>query len=455
MELKMITAANIPRKNSAYILFSFFLISVSGCGGSSSTPYAQAIDSEQEISNGNLAENAFWVNSYVDAVDANPGDLQCATEQGMCTLRAAIMEANSSVVDAQNKPHTIFLPSGVYELTLPNPLATGDLGLGDVLARPIIDGPETGSLDIEVSMNIHGAGARETVIDAKQLDRVLEIHPGADSTLSDLTITGGFGNSMGGGIYSQAHISLSRVWITENWSSGGGGIFVNPLGSLQLNDSTVSHNIAKGQAGGIRIDTRGTITNSTISYNEALGLAEPLPMGTGVPFAFSQGGGIDIRGIGTTIRNSTIVFNRSALGGAGVHFDTAYVDALPDPITAAIDVPHFDLILENTIIANNSSDVADGDCLTTVGLSRILSQGNNIDSDGSCYLDQPGDISGIDPQLAELEDNGGATDTHALLPTSPALNAGKMSNCTAVDQRGVVRGDDNACDIGAFESGLQ
>jgi hypothetical protein len=183
-------------------------------------------------------------------------------------------------------------------------------------------------------------------------------------------------------------------------------------------------------------------------------LAEPLPMGTGVPFSFSQGGGIDIRGIGTTIRNSTIVFNRSATGGAGVHFDTAYVDALPDPVTAAADFPHFDLILENTIIANNSSDVPEGDCLTTVGLSRILSQGNNIDSDGSCYLDQPGDLPGIDPMLAELEDNGGATDTHALLPTSPALGAGKLTNCTAADQRGVMRVDDSSCDIGAFESEL-
>jgi CSLREA domain-containing protein len=449
MELKMTKTVNFSLKNSTYVLLSLLLFTVAGCGGgSSSSPYTEALTSDKKDG------DAFWVDSYDDAVDANPGDLICASVEGVCTLRAAIMEANVSVLNANDQPYTIMLPPGVYALTLPNALATGDLGLDVVLARPIINSAETGSLDIEVPMNIHGAGAKRTIIDAQQLDRVIELHQGADSALSDMTVTGGDGNSMGGGIYSQAHLNLSRVWITGNRSSGGGGIFVNPLGSLELSDSTVSHNIAKGQAGGIRIDTRGTITNSTISHNEALGLAEPLPMGTGVPFSFSQGGGIDIRGIGTTIRNSTIVFNRSATGGAGVHFDTAYVDALPDPVTAAADFPHFDLILENTIIANNSSDVPEGDCLTTVGLSRILSQGNNIDSDGSCYLDQPGDLSGIDPMLAELEDNGGATDTHALLPTSPALGAGKLTNCTAADQRGVMRADDSSCDIGAFESEL-
>lgn len=439
-------------KRAGYLLISFLLITVSACGGGGgSKSSAQAIDNERNSSNEPISEYAFLVTSYDDAVDVFPGDLRCVTEQETCSLRAAIMEANASVVNAENKPHTIILPAGVYELSIPNVLATGDLGLGDVLARPIIDGPETGSLDIEVPMNIYGAGARETVIDANQIDRVFEIHQGADSSLSDLTITGGHGNSMGGGVYSQAHISLSRVWVTDNWASGGGGIFVNPLGSLELNDSTVSHNVAKGQAGGIRIDTRGSITNTTISHNVALGLAEPLPLGTGVPFAFSQGGGIDIRGIGTSIRNSTIVFNRSAQGGAGVHFDTAYIDALPDPVTEAADVPHFDLVLENTIIAHNSSDVVDSDCLTTVGLSRILSQGNNIDSDGSCYLDQPGDLSNTDPLVSELKDNGGATDTHALLPTSPAINAGKISNCTAADQRGVSRGVNGTCDIGAYE----
>ncbi len=430
------------------LVFLISTLSLTACGGSSSKPELSGTTGNTA----NLSEHALRVNSPDDEVDETPGDLICATAQGACTLRAAIMEANSSVLNSAGNPHTIVIPEGTYALSIPNTLSTGDLGLDAAIARPIIASEETGSLNITVPMTIQGAGARETIIDAQQLDRVFEIHRGADTAFADLTITGGYGNTMGGGIYSQAHLKLSRVLITENQSSGGGGIFVNPLGSLELNDSTVSHNIAEGQAGGIRIDTRGTITNSTISHNEALGLADPLPAGTGVPFAFSQGGGIDIRGIGTTIRNSTIVFNSSSQGGAGVHFDTAYIDALPDPVTGAAEIPHFDLILENSIIANNISEVESGDCLTTVGLSRILSQGNNIDSDGSCGLNQAGDLPGVEPFLAPLANNGGATDTHLLLPSSPAIDAGKIETCTTVDQRGIARGQNNTCDIGAVES---
>ncbi len=416
-----------------------------GCGESATQNRASEVPARSD-------DAALWVNSTLDQVDANPGDGRCASVEGHCTLRAAIMEANASGFNANGERHTIFLPAGMYPLSLANALSTGDLGLGEVLARPIIDGEATGSLDLAVPMTIHGAGARDTIIDGQQLDRVFELSPGADSTLTDLTVTGGDGNTMGGGIYAQAHLRVERVHVIGNRASGGGGIFVNPLGSLTMNDSTVSYNIANGQAGGIRIDTRGTITNSTISHNQALGLAEPLPMGTGVPFAFAQGGGIDIRGFGTVIRNSTIVFNQAAAGGAGLHFDTAYVDALPDPLTGAIDVPHFDVILENTIIAHNQAAVPQGDCLSTVGLSRILSQGHNLDSDGSCGLDQPGDLPGVDPMLGELAAHQGPTDTHALQNGSPARGAGNLATCTAHDQRGVDRGRDGACDIGAFES---
>lgn len=431
------------------ICTALLAIGLAGCGGTGQPGTAAG----QPVSAADDAfEHALRVDSELDQVDANPGDGVCASAEGICSLRAAIMEASASVVNAAGEPHTILLPPGVYALSLPNALSTGDVGLGDVLARPIVASDATGSLNIAAPMSIHGAGARETLIDGQQLDRVFELSRGADSRLTDLSITGGAGNTMGGGIYAQAHLVLERVHIYGNQSSGGGGIFVNPMGSLTLNDSTVSHNIAKGQAGGIRIDTRGTITNSTISHNKALGLADPVLMGTGVPFTFAQGGGVDIRGIGTVIRNSTIAFNEAHDGGAGLHFDTAYVDALPDPVTGALAVPHFDVILENTIIAHNVAEVAQGDCLATVGLSRILSQGHNLDSDGSCGLDQAGDLVALEPMLGELANHGGPTDTLALMPASPARGAGNPATCTLRDQRGVARDADFVCDMGAFEA---
>ncbi len=58
----------------------------------------------------------------------------------------------------------------------------------------------------------------------------------------------------------------------------------------------------------------------------------------------------------------------------------------------------------------------------------------------------------VDPLIAELADNGGGTETHALLEGSPAIDAADASNCVQLDQRGFWR-TDGACDIGAFERG--
>lgn len=437
-------------KSTSECFATLFLLGLmAGCGGDSdSFPDSSGTADDPAV----IAPSTMVVDSELDQTDAAPGDGQCASAEGYCTIRAAIMEANASGYNAEGERHSIRIPPGVYRLSLPNALTTGDIGLGDVLERPIIESEATGSLVLAEPMHIHGAGARQTIIDGNQLDRVFELEPGADSTIADLTVTGGFGNTLGGGIYAQAHLVSLRIEVRGNRASGGGGIFVNPMGSLDLRDSTVTDNIANGQAGGIRIDTRGTISNSTISHNQALGLAEPQASGTGVPFAFAQGGGIDIRGLGVVIRNSTIAFNEATAGGAGLHFDTAYVDALPDPVTGELNPPLFDVILENTIIANNIADVPQGDCLVTVGFSRILSQGNNLDSDGSCNLDRPGDLLNVDPMLGPLADHGGPTDTHNLLAGSPAIGAGDTSSCTSADQRGELRASDGNCDIGAYES---
>jgi hypothetical protein len=62
-------------------------------------------------------------------------------------------------------------------------------------------------------------------------------------------------------------------------------------------------------------------------------------------------------------------------------------------------------------------------------------------------------LIGSDPNLGPLADNGGATQTHALLSGSPAIDAGDNSTCPATDQRGVARPQGSACDIGAYELG--
>lgn len=416
---------------------------LAGCGGSTDIG-----DSRQAA----IPPAALIVNSVLDQVDAHPGDGACTSEEGLCTLRAAIMEANASGFNADGDRHTIVLPAGRYTLSIPNPVSTGALGVDGIPDRPATSRDDAGSLLLKVPMTLRGAGARATAIDANRLDRVFEIAQGADSTLSDLTITGGAGNTLGGGVYAQALARLERVLVTGNEASGGGGIFVNPLGTLDLVDSTVSHNFALNQAGGIRIDSRGTITNSTISHNRANGPASPLPMGTGAAPLLGKGGGVDIRGPAVTISNSTIVHNSADGGGAGIHFAYAYTDSLPDPVTDGATQRLAEVLLANTIVAGNESVAGPGDCLAEVASSQIRSLGNNLDSDGSCGLTAAGDVPQRDPLIGPLVDNGGSTDTHALRPGSSAIGAGNPSTCTAADQRGAARAGDGICDIGAYES---
>jgi hypothetical protein len=84
--------------------------------------------------------------------------------------------------------------------------------------------------------------------------------------------------------------------------------------------------------------------------------------------------------------------------------------------------------------------------------------GYNLSSDSYCSFTQPGDLQNTDPSLAVLEDYGGPTLTHALLPGSPAIDSGTDTGCPATDQRGIARpfdGDNDGtpvCDRGAFEA---
>src|SRR5207248_2423488 len=109
--------------------------------------------------------------------------------------------------------------------------------------------------------------------------------------------------------------------------------------------------------------------------------------------------------------------------------------------------------LRNTII---SGDGSRPNIFADVG-GTFRSQGHNLSSDsGSGFLTGPGDIINTNPLLGPLQDNGGLTLTMALLPGSPAINAGDNANVSDFDQRGpgfprIVAG---LIDIGAFESKL-
>ncbi|TQK42586.1 CSLREA domain-containing protein [Streptomyces sp. SLBN-118] len=373
----------------------------------------------------------FTVDTALDAVDADPSDGLCRTVTGTCSLRAAVMAANA------RPGSTITLPAGRYRLTIPpNPLLL-------VGSHP---DPSTGDLNVNAPTTILGAGTRTTVIDANHIDRAFRMR--ADTRLSDLTITGGVAKQRevpitdtgGGGIANGKNMTLRRVAVTRNSAGYGGGVFNSPDSHLNLIDSTVSGNRA-GEAGGIRFDDSGTVVNSTIADNHVTDPGDrPGSLG-------GYGGGVDIRGLGTVeFLNATIIGNSSPHGG-GINIAPAYLDSLPGPIRDILDLPLGHLILKNSIVAGNASERAAGDCERA--FADIASHGHNIDGDGSCHLDAVGDLPSRAPLVGPLGDNGGPTDTNALLHGSPALDS--AAHCPATDQRGITRPQGAACDIGAYE----
>jgi hypothetical protein len=381
------------------------------------------------------------VNSEADAPDASPGDGACATADGACTLRAAVMEANAGSDDA------IVLPAGHFKLTIAPVLTAvgrddGDPGHG-------VDASH-GDLNMLVPMTVKGAGAKSTVVDGNRVDRIFDVQ--ANATISDLTVTRGstrarelIGPTGGGAIGNSANLTLERVAVTNSRSEYGGGIFNIPGSFMTLRDSVVSGNEA-GEAGGIRVDDKGLVVNSTITGNRVVSYRHADAQGG----LSGEGGGIDVRGMRLDVINSTITRNFASDGGGGLNISFAYVGVAPPALTAAAPAGPGVIALQNSIVAGNSADDTGNDCRTTD--ATFTSLGNNIDGDGSCGLTASGDKPKTAPRLGRLRDNGGPTPTRALLKGSPAIDAAAAGACPKTDQRGVSRPQGAGCDIGAFEA---
>ena len=442
----------------------------------------------------------FTVNSTADAVDAQPGNGVCETAKGngVCTLRAAIQEAN-----ALAGADTIVVPAGTYTLTIP--------GRGEIAAA-------TGDLDITGDLNITGAGSANTIVQScvsggtvcVGLDRVFHVDPngaGIAVSISGLTIQNGttqvisFVNANGGAILlgvaqtQGSPIPSGRLTLTDcivaNSSTprDGGGIF-NNAGTLTLIRTTVSGNTAGDNGGGMAngdggvvqlsestltgnfapqggavfsgyfdtgTSTKFTVTNSTIAANSA-GNGPGQGIGAGI---FANRGEF-------AIVNSTITGNTSKFSSGGIH---AAISVTLNNVTIAGNTAGTSaaggfgagfegfVTASNTIFSGNTLVGTPNDCggtLTSAGY-------NLIKSTVGCTITgvTTGNIIGQDAQLAPLTDNGGATQTLALLPGSPAINAGNPAvpgsggnACTVSDQRGVSRPQpaSGRCDIGAFES---
>ena len=242
------------------------------------------------------------------------------------------------------------------------------------------------------------------------------------------------GGGTGGGVFNAGgNVNVTNGTLSNNSASGtGGGIANSSGGTLDLSSSTVTANNSRdGGGGGIWNNGSLTLTNSTISGNT---------VGT-------DGGGIFTTAGTATVNNSTIAYNRTdsagtdaGTGGGIFHDDTGSVT------------------LNSTIVADNfvgtgttGSDV-NGTVSGTYNLvgvdTGLTGLTNGVDNNIVGTAANP-----IDPDLQPLADNGGPTLTQAILPGSPALNAGDNPLSLTTDQRGgaFVRSFGSQTDIGAYE----
>jgi Zn-dependent metalloprotease len=206
------------------------------------------------------------------------------------------------------------------------------------------------------------------------------------------------------------NVLMEKFTIVNGGSMNGGGSGIDNVGSLTLDQMTITGNYNMGAS-----NFQGTLTiqNSTISGNQGPGLA--------------NGDG------NTYVNNSTIANNTSTY---------------PTVFGGGIRTTYGNVTITNTIVAGNFAPESP-DCYAYGAGSVVISNGNNIigNTSGCTVTATTGDKLDTDPGLFPLLPSG----FHPLQLGSPALNAGNPATCTQKDQRGVLRLSNSKCDIGAYE----
>ncbi|MEX1245345.1 MAG: choice-of-anchor Q domain-containing protein [Thermoanaerobaculia bacterium] len=420
-----------------------------------------------------------------------------------CSLREAVIAANALL-----GADTVVVPAGTYTLTIPgaseNAAATGDLDVSDALT---ISGAGSGSTTINgggldrvldasltslpvaisgVTLTGGSLGAAETggginhssgaitVTDAVIAGNSAGFGGGIDNssgtmTLTNVTISGNTAGRGGGVRNSSADMTFTNVAIAMNTasSSGGGGIS-NSSGDLTLVTSSITGNTSSGPGGGIETSTGVfVITDSSIANNTASGATADggaiFTSSTNVTISGStfsgnsagDDGGVFFNSSGTwTITNSTFSGNSAGDQGGAFSFEGGTWTVTNVTLSGnsaseggGLFLGSGTVTLRNTILANAPSE----NCFQSFG--TLSSSGNNLSNDTTCAfaLTASGDLNNTDPMLGPLASNGGPTQTHALLGGSPAIDAAGGCPPPATDQRGVVRPQGPACDIGSFE----
>ncbi|MGQ0733012.1 MAG: choice-of-anchor Q domain-containing protein [Acidobacteriota bacterium] len=346
-----------------------------------------------------VGEAQYVVNSTLDERDLVPGDGACLTASGVCTLRAAIQDAN--VAPGLN---TVTVPAGVFRLTIS--------GTGE-------DDGATGDLDVTQDLIIEGVRSVSTIIDAAGLDRVVD-HRGGTLRLRRVTIRGGAAEH-GGGVRSA-------------------------VPTLIVEDSVIRDNMATGTGGGLFLSYPAQITRTTVALNHAGTEGGGIYAGVSVPSGLHE------------ISNTTISTNQAGTRGAGLSVATAagagsgavllhvtlHLNAAPEG-ASVFTGPAASTTLRNTIVSAGASNCA--------GAGTIADEGGNLAATpcgsvpvSAALFDSIETLALYHPPITPGPSLG-----HGLAASSPAIGLAASAFCPGVDQRGIPRPEGGSCDSGAFE----
>jgi CSLREA domain-containing protein len=427
--------------------------------------------------------STFTVNSLADA----------SPPAGAMTLREAILAANNDTTATAANPDIInFNVSGTIALNSQLPTITGDV---------TIQGP--------------GASSLTLLGDALQ-DRILTIGANASVGVSGLTLDGGhFGNSgifigagaalslqnsviqhcvsdeNGGAIDNEngGTVSISAVQFLTDSATKDGGAIAEIAGTLTVTDSTFNDDIFASNGGGIYVSGSHsggvatlTVLRSTFSNDSCIDYGGGVDVGTNVnaiiadstftaDTASIDGGGavalefdnLSPPGPATLeLSSSTIADNSTAGIGGGLFIDPRTQALVPTVVIRDTIIADNTVVGSATSMPSDISGAVDPSSAYNIigdgtGLTGIVNNANN---------NQIGtDAAPINPLLGPLQNNGGLTQTMALLPGSPALGRGAadptLDSLTTTDERGDPRvvaqsfyaqpPGGGARDIGAFE----
>ena len=356
---------------------------------------------------------------------ADPGSDGCDGTE--CTLREAIAGAEDNANEATTIDLIQFSVTGNINL---------ESSLPEILFPVTIDGPGAGSVNVTRSPSASGPF------------RLLPVAPGNAGyavTIRDITLSGAVATGFsGGGLSKQGPggLVLEAVVVRDNTAGSGAGLHYNN-GLISIRNSTFSGNHSTSEGGaiigvtaGMGVDGDLQIVNSTVDDNSALGF------GGGI-YASAAG---NVQILSSTISRNEADFDSNGSGdGGGLYHNTD---------------GQFEVA--NTLLAGNFLGDDDGDAQCSGNSFDSLGYNLRSTSDSGCNgFGNTGDFVNATPLIASAPAlNGGPTPNVALLPGSPAIDAGNPATpadaafpaCPATDQRGLFRGGvAGRCDIGSYE----